>query len=344
MRNYFPLLLGNGDTKMRLGSAILSRSMPHAFLIGGPSGSGKNTLAVEIAAALNCANTDSEGYSLPCGVCSSCKRIYEGNFPDIKFLSRKKERATIGVDAIKTFREDMFLSSTESECKIYIIKDAHTMTPEAQNALLKVLEEPPRRVYIILLAEECDKILTTIKSRVQYIPMARFDDVELTKYLVEKSELAAKLQFEDKEKFIGAVISADGRLGRAIELVRGKAAEENNLARREVYEFIAALGQRSGYENILAAVGSLPKARGELLISLERIITALRDLIAVKTGGGAKMLFFSSAEEAIHACADTNTKKLLAVYDAVNEAHELTYRNANINNLIANLASKIKHS
>ena len=342
VRRYFPKLLGNEETKERLGKSISLGTVPHAFLIGGPRGSGKTTLAIEMSAAFNCEGRSDFDTPLPCGSCNSCKRIYAGNFPDIKILRKDKDRATIGVGAVKTFREDMYLSSTESDYKIYIIDDAHTMTPEAQNSLLKVLEEPPRRVYLILLADECDKILTTIKSRTQYIPMSRFDERELTDYLLKKSDTARSLQIEDKEKFIGAVISADGRLGHALELVNRRSADENDRMRRDILKFISAIGQKSSYENILNALNSLPTSRTELLLSLERIMTALRDLIAVKNDADARMLFFPSRDEAKACGADIGTKKLIAVYDAVTEAHELCYRNANIHNLTVNMAAKIK--
>ena len=136
MRRYFPALLGNEKTKSRIGAAIDGGTLPHALLIGGAFGSGKTTLAIEIAAALNCEKKGDGASSLPCGECGCCKRIRELNFPDLKVLSKPKDRATLGVDAIKDFREDMFLSSTESDYKIYVIDDAETMTTEAQNALL----------------------------------------------------------------------------------------------------------------------------------------------------------------------------------------------------------------
>ena len=110
MKKYFPKIFGNTDTKMRLSDAIIDKTLPHAILIVGPHGSGKSTLATEIAASANCLNQDSENHNLPCGICNNCKRIYSGNFPDISFLEKTSSKATIGVEELREFREDMFLS------------------------------------------------------------------------------------------------------------------------------------------------------------------------------------------------------------------------------------------
>ena len=112
MRDYFSGLFGNEDTKTRVGRAIESGTVPHAFLIGGPSGSGKTVLATEICAAVNCERKNNRSSALPCRECENCRRIFEGNYPDVKILSKPKDRATLGVEAVKDFREDMFLSST----------------------------------------------------------------------------------------------------------------------------------------------------------------------------------------------------------------------------------------
>lgn len=342
MRRYFPRLLGNGDTKAIVGAAIERGTAAHAFLLGGPEGSGKLTLATEIAAALNCEAKGDASAPLPCGRCGSCKRIYGGNFPDVKILDKPRDKATIGVEAVKDFREDMFLSSTESEYKIYIIKNAQTMTTESQNALLKVLEEPPRGVMIILLAEECDRILTTIKSRVQYIAMSRFDEEELTGHLLARSEEAARMRHEEPERFGGIIMSADGRLGRAERLVSKSFAEENEAERREVLTFISAIGAKSSFADIYSAVSALPAKRTDLLLALERIISALRDLIIIKEVSEARTVFYTSPEAARRAASDIGIKRLLSVYDAVNEAHILCSRNANVGNITVSLASKIK--
>ena len=343
MRRYFPRLIGNEDTKSRLGKAIECGSLPHAFLIGGPSGSGKSTLAIEIAAALNCRGNGMDG-DFPCGSCDCCRRIYDGNFPDVKILQKKKDKATLGVDAVKDFREDMFLSSTESENKIYIIDDAECMTTEAQNALLKVLEEPPKSVKIILLARECDRILTTIKSRAQYIAMSRFEDDEIERLLLSTSADARAIKTSDPTKFMGLVMSADGRLGLAKDLLSKRLSDETEEERAEIVRLLRSIGQKSSYADIHSAISHFPTKRAELQMTLERLMNALRDLTVIKYDEAAKTIFFPSADEAVKQCGDISLARLIALYDAANEAHDLCVRNANVPNLLVSLASKIRLS
>lgn len=342
MRVYFSGLFGNEDTKARVGRAIESGTIPHAFLIGGPLGSGKSVLATEIAAAVNCERKNDFAHSLPCRKCESCRRIFEGNYPDVKILSRTKDRATLGVEAVKDFREDMFLSSTESDYKIYIIDDAESMTPEAQNALLKVLEEPPKSVMIILLAKECDRILTTIKSRAQYISMSRFDDERLASLLLSESAEARNLKALDEERFLSLIKSADGRLGLAKKLINKKQAESVEESRADILRLMYAIGQKPSYSEIYAAISHFPTKRGDLSVTLESVMNALRDLLVIKYDEGAKTLFFSTADEAKRVCPNISAKRLILVYDAVCNANELCARNANVTNLLTSLCSNIK--
>ena len=344
VRSYFPRLFGNEETKKRIGNAVETMTVPHAFLIGGPSGSGKSTLATEISAAMNCERKRDENSPLPCGSCNNCRRIYDGNYPDVKILAKKKDKATLGVDPVKDFREDMFLSSTESEHKIYIIDDAECMTPEAQNALLKVLEEPPHSVMIILLAKECDRILTTIKSRAQYIPMSRFDDDRLAELLLADSPEARTMKATDKTRFLSLIMSADGRLGLAKSLIGKRMSDENEEERGEITELIRILGQKPSYSGIYSALSRFPTKRVELSLALEKLMSALRDLIVIKKDMTAKTVFFTSPEEANELCGDISSKRLVAIYDATKDAHELISRNANVSNLMANLCSKMRQA
>ena len=336
---FFPRVLGNERTKNRIGTVIRSGRFPHAFLIDGDHGSGKMTLALEIAAALNCEAAEA---SLPCSVCNTCRRIYEGNYLDVKVLAKGEDKATIGVSEIKEFRQDMFLSSTEAHSKVYIIKDAHKMTPEAQNALLIVLEEPPKNVVIILLACGTDRILTTIKSRTQYVAMERFAKAELEEHLKSVSDEAKRLSRLDREKLDVVLTVSDGVLGTALSMLdpeRSRAAEEQ---RSDVIEFISALDSRAGYLKLYNSVSHLPTKRQELTEALELIMNALRDIIATKRDENADTLFFVSAEEAIRIGEGMSFGFVLSVYDLLLETHDALSKNAGVSALLTTLTSKIK--
>ena len=341
MKKYFPRIFGNEETCSRIGAAIESGRMPHAFLILGPSGSGKSTLATEIAAALNC-----EGgvNALPCGRCSACKRIYEGNFTDIKVLEKPRDKATVGVSAVKEFREDMFLSATESNYKIYIFRDAECMTVEAQNALLKVLEEPPAGVIMILLATEGDKILTTIKSRAQAVYMARFHQDELKRILLESSEDAGELSKSAPEKLFAAIMGADGRIGEAKRLMDKRLSEELREQRDDILKLLGAIRHGTPFSELYFALSAFPQKRTELLQFLELLTSAIRDMIAVKSDSSVGMLFFSSAEECTALSSKIGTRRLYEAYEAVCEAHRLCSQNANTTNIITALSARLKPS
>lgn len=341
MKKYFPRIFGNSETCSRIGAAIENRTIPHAFLLLGPSGSGKRTLATEIAAALNCT---SQSGSLPCGVCPSCKRIYEGNYTDVKILERPKDKATLGVGAVKEFREDMFLSATESDFKVYIINDAQYMTVEAQNALLKVLEEPPSGVVIILLSTEGDKILSTIKSRAQTVNMARFHHGELKRIILDISREARELNVQSPEKLDSIVMSADGRIGEAIRLADKRSAEILDEERGDAIRIISALRHGASFAELYGALASLPQKRPELLAALELLCTALRDLITIRSFDEVGLLFFASAEECRALSNQIGAKKLYGAYEAICEAHKHCSQNANTTNIVAALTARLRYA
>ncbi len=336
MRRIFTRLYGNGDIKTRLGSAVLSGRQNHALLICGPRGSGKHTLTREIAAALNCENRDNESFALPCALCNTCRRIYEDNFPDIKRLSRDASKATIGVEELRLFREDMFLSATESSYKIYVIEEADRLTPNAQNALLKVLEEPPKNVVIILLSEESDKILTTVKSRAQLVTMQRFTGEEIEKYLSGTS-LGASI---DASRLAEDVMSADGRIGRAVEII--KSPEKTEESRKITLDIIRALRTGAPYSELYSAIAELPAKRAELADAISEILLAISDLVKIKLSADAPLSFFAKREYGENISEGIAPKKLFSAYDALMSAAEDNSKNANISALISALGAKIK--
>ncbi len=338
-KNVFSRLFGNDAAKARIANLIKTKHLPHAFLIDGGEGSGKMTLAMEICAALNC---ESSGSSLPCHSCNSCQRIMNGSFTDVKILAKQSDKATIGIGEVKEFRADMFLSSTESDYKIYIIDNAERMTPEAQNALLIILEEPPKNVIIMLLADGTDKILTTIKSRTQYIAMSRFTTDELKEYLLQTSQEAARLKRSDENRLNEILVSADGRIGRAKMLLDARLSERDKQRRDIISEVILALKSRGNYARLYTAISNLPTKRDELSDILEGLQNALRDMLLSYRSHEFTPIFFTSCADAIQMREDISHKRLMRIYDIVTRTHADNGKNANVNLMLTNMAVKIK--
>ena len=336
MSKYFSALFGNEATKARIGRAITDGTLPHAFLVSGPDGSGKATLATEIAAALNCERRG--GGELPCHTCNSCRRVKDGSFIDVKWLEKPKDKMTIGVGEVRTFREDMFLSATESDYKVYIIDDADRMTPNAQNALVKVVEEPPANVVIFMLTESDDAILTTIKSRAQYVAMERFDEDGLIAYFKSRG---TRLPVASDVAMRELMMCADGRIGRAKELVEG-GAEEAKAARELTESFIAALKQSTPYSTLYTTIRSLPTKKDELYEALESITVALRDLMLLKYDATAPLLFYPDRAKARELADGMSARRLMRIYDIISDSLDDLARNVNVSAMTTALGAKIK--
>ncbi len=344
MAKRFPKLLGNEDTKLRLSNAIINSAFPHALMIVGPEGSGKHTLATEIAAAMNCENAAAQNFDLPCGICNRCKRIYSENFPDISTLSRVSGKATIGVEEIRDFREDMFLSPTESMYKFYIIEDSDFMTPAAQNALLKVLEEPPQNVHIILLCTESDKILTTIKSRTQLVQTEIFEYDELLSHILKLSDTAKSLSYNTQNKLKGILLSSGGVIGKALSMLDEKHISEIEASRSAIRSFIEAIPKKAPFSKLYSATAALPQKRDELRKMLEDIRNAIRDMIAIKVADEITPIFFLSREEAEEISGGIGKRRLIAIYDIITEALNDIDKNVIIPPLLTDIAVKIKEA
>ena len=339
MAGYFTDILGNAGTKSRLADAVSRGTLPHALIIAGDAGCGKHTLALGIAEALSC---ERRGSSVPCGLCDSCRRIREGNFPDVMTVRRPDGRATLGVDDIRAMKEDTFLSATEAEYKVYIIEDAETMTPAAQNALLKVLEEPPEKCIIILLCSDPSNLLVTVRSRAQTLTMEKFDDATVRDYLIRNVSGAAALAKSDPQRLDDIVISAGGRIGEAKRGLDPRSAEAKEAERQCVSSLVASVGGGARFPEIYAAVCSLPQKRQELSDALTLAMTAVRDIITVKTGTGLPLLFYTSEGAARDAAANISRERAGEIFGILTDTYDMCQKNTNVQATLASLASRIR--
>ncbi|MBQ9827941.1 MAG: DNA polymerase III subunit delta' [Lachnospiraceae bacterium] len=208
--------------------------VPHAFLFSGPEGTGKSVLAGIFARALQC----EEGGTDPCGKCRSCIQAESGNHPDIMWVKGSKQ-GIIGVDDIREkVNDDICIKPYSSRYKIYIIDDAETMTPGAQNALLKTIEEPPEYGIIMLLANNKDSLLSTVRSRCVLLSMRPVDDKSVLRFLKENYDLT------DEEAQTAAAY-AGGSIGKAVKLIEN---DDYREIRRRVLHLVRGIDSMEIYE------------------------------------------------------------------------------------------------
>ena len=204
---YFRDIVGHEDIIRHFRSSIEQDKISHAYIISGEVDSGKKMLANAFAATLQCEKGETE----PCGTCKSCIKMASGNHPDIITVSHEKP-GIISVDEVRTQVVDSIATKPyESRYKIYIIPDAQLMNPQAQNAILKTIEEPPEYGIILLLTSNLNKMLETVISRCMVLNTKPVRERDMLEYLMKKMNLT-----EDRAYF--CLDFAQGNLGKAIKL------------------------------------------------------------------------------------------------------------------------------
>lgn len=202
----FEGLLGNARLKENLGRSLQSGRLSHFYLISGPQGSGKKTLARLLAAAAVC-----RGEKKPCLACSACRKAMTNNHPDIITVTDPDHKA-VAVKIVREHREDVYIKPNEADKKVYIFPQE--LGTEGQNALLKILEEPPAYGVFLLLAENPQQILTTVRSRCTLIQMESLPKDLLVSHLQKAFPQA------EQELLLAAAERSGGYLGQAAELLK----------------------------------------------------------------------------------------------------------------------------
>ena len=178
----FTDIVGQEQLKEHLQNAIAMNKVSHAYIINGERNAGKEFIARVFAMALQCEKKEAE----PCGECHSCKQALSNNQPDIIYISHEKPN-TIGVEDIRAqINNDIVIKPYSSPRKIYIVNEGEKMTPQAQNALLKTLEEPPEYAVIVILTTNVEALLPTVLSRCVVLNMKPVSDALVKKYLMEQ--------------------------------------------------------------------------------------------------------------------------------------------------------------
>ena len=176
----FPLI-GNVNLKDSVTNALREKRMPHALLIEGDVGTGRHTLADFLAKALVCSSAE-----VPCGECRDCSAAESLNHPDITVTAPEEGKKNISVNQIRILKEQTTIKPHMAKAKVFVIDSADTMNDQSQNALLKVLEEPPAATYFILIAESKASFLETVISRCVVLTLSTPEKSAAAEYIANR--------------------------------------------------------------------------------------------------------------------------------------------------------------
>lgn len=344
MNNHHLKLIGNDDLCNYFSSCAKANSLSHAYILLGSKGTGKHTLSHIIAAAANCEKKSEGDASIPCCECSSCKRIISNNSADIIYISREKDKASIGIDPIRYIKSDVAVYPNDGDFKVYIIEEAHTMTPQAQNALLLTLEEPPPYVIFILLCEHTETILETIKSRAPILRMKTPNKGEAVEYIKENHPSARTFINNSPSDFDQIYIAASGSIGKILDLI-GSSERKQLLENREfVQRLVEAIAHRTVAKDFAELISLFPQKRDDrekIISQLTQLQNALRDLMVVKKSDNPTMTFFIDREYAEEISYCISVQRISEIIALTENARISLLRNANIKLTLTNLLSNL---
>ncbi len=360
-------IVGNADLLARLERDIRAGRLSHAYILDGPTGSGRHTIARFITAAIACRNrpgqllapeqdADQLGFfdldstlappvavadkaspageiaddlPLPCCDCPACRKVLEGTCPDIYTIGRDG-KATIGVDAVRPLHREVLIPPNDLDTKIYIIEDAETMTPQAQNALLLTLEEPPPYVLFLLLCNGADALLETIRSRAPILKTRPIPDPDLAAYLQERritlsaSDLSAVL------------LQADGCIGRALILADARSLKPILKLRETCDAFLeAAASRREG--DMPAVLQRFGSKRDAVADTVAMLTLAVRDLLLLRHAEDVHLKYYTDRAVAGALADRFTTRSLLRLYHGLEKAAAALEGNANVRLTITEL-------
>ena len=268
-------IIGQDAAVAGLEAALASLRVPHAFLFAGPEGVGKHLAAVEVAKALLCG----KGPKKSCGKCPSCRRVEAETHADLYALTVPEGRSTIAIDEVRELARRLAQSPFEGARKVAVVDPADAMTVEAQNSILKTLEEPPADTTIILVAENTDALLPTVRSRCRRVTFVRQSDEKVKDFLAGRgieADTAEVLARAAQGSFAAALRLSEGALAEARTTLLPAILAARPGDEEEIAESIAYAGE--GGRRTLA------ERREDAITLLGALHSAVVDALRAKQG------------------------------------------------------------
>ena len=277
----FKDILGHEQIIAHLQNAVSMDKVSHGYIVNGPDKSGKMMLAEAFAQTLQCENSGAGAGIKPCMECHSCRQAIGRNQPDIIYVSHEKPN-TISVDDIRSqINNDIVIKPYSSKYKIYIVDEAEKMNVQAQNALLKTIEEPPAYGILILLTTNADTFLPTILSRCVTLNIKAVSDEKIKKFLM------SKYQVPDYQADV-CVAFAQGNVGKAIQLA---SSEDFNELKASALQLIKRLREIDLYE-MTEAIKQISEYKLQINDYFDLITIWYRDVLYYKATADVNGLIF----------------------------------------------------
>lgn len=308
---------GNQPAVSFIKRCIKNNVLSHSYLITGDAGLGKRTFAEYFAAAILC-----RGEDIPCGQCTSCRKLISGNHPDVVRIRSKTERGEISVSQIRDIKADAYIMPNDGDYKIYIIENADKMNISAANAALKMLEEPPRRAVFLLTASGAQSLPETVASRCVEIRLQHLNREDGMNAL---SRLAPD---ETAQDCVRALEYSDYNIGTALQILTDPEYEE---ADRTADGALKAAADNDEYEllRILSAKKDYKFFRQVLWCLFRKLNLAAK----IKTG----VLDPCSGDKA---ASEMTLRQIVKLSDIVRDAADIVETNADIALLASSVAAK----
>lgn len=326
----FTDIIGQEQIKEHLRGAISTGKVSHAYIINGERSSGKEFIARVFAMALQCEKGEVE----PCGECHSCRQALSNNQPDIVYVSHEKPN-TVGVEDIRAqINSDIGVKPYSSPYKIYIMNEGEKMTVQAQNALLKTLEEPPEYVVILILTTQLEALLPTILSRCVVLNMKPVADSLVKKYLMEE------LAVPDYKANI-CVAFARGNIGKAKLLA---SSEEFEKVKDEAITLVKYINDMEINE-IVKAIKKISEYKFDVNDYLDILSVWYRDVLLFKATKDVNSLIFKEEIQQIMRVSDRSTYEgIETIVGALQQAKRRLEANVNFDLTMELLLLTIKEN
>ena len=339
-KNFMPSIINNNAIKNRLCNDAALGTFSHAYIIEGPDGSGRKTIALMAAAALACEHLNKSN-TVPCMECPSCKKILAKKSPDVCFINCE-DKASIGVDDMRFLKEDIYVIPNDLEHKFYIIEEADKLTIPAQNAILLTLEEPPSFVHFFLICNNATALLETIRSRAPILRTDLISNEEISNFICKENHSANQMNRSDEEEFQELITAASGSIGKALAFIENNEWAAEYKLRKTIRHFIECAVSKSSAAEMLTAISAFYVSRDALSKILNLTSNAIRDLIFAKESDNFSPVFYSSTNEAIELCDKVSLTFLYSLQSAIANAIEECKRNANVRLLLLKMLISVK--